>query len=157
MADPMFVSWRRRGGHAIGTAPVGGRPAGTLKLTATDSSGGSAGAEPSFLLYGPGDVTGLRPGAVTARYPRPGQIDAEPTYRPYVELAEPDLPWRYSPRGEQAGAMLPWLALLAVKPDEIERVGPRVLVTPAAFTDHPVSDASAHVQQTGDHEVGRVL
>lgn len=157
MADATFVSWLRRGGLAIGAVPVGGRPVGTLKLTATDSSGGAATAAPSFLLYGPGDVSGLRQGAVTARYPRPGQTDAEPAYRPYLELAEADLPWRYSPRGEQAGAMQPWLALLAVTPDEIERVGAGVLVTPAAFADHPVSDVCAHVQQTGDHEVGRVL
>jgi len=158
MADTAFVSWRRRAGHAILGNPVAGRPAGALTVTATDSAGGTVVA-PSvpFLLYGPGDVTGLRAGAVTARYPRPGQTDAEPAYRPYVELAEPDLPWRYSPRGEEAGAMQPWLALLAVSPSEIERVGAGVLVTPAAFADHPGSDARAHVQQTGDHEVGRVL
>src|SRR5262249_2360628 len=95
--------------------------------------------------------------AVTARYPRPGQTDAEPAYRPYAELAEPDLPWRYSPRGEDAGGMQPWLALLAVTPGEIERVGAGVLLTPAAFADQPASDAGAPVQQTGDHEVGRVL
>jgi hypothetical protein len=160
--DAIFISWRRRGGQAIGADPIGGRPAGTLTLSATDSAGGVTPPAPvSFLLYGPGDVDGLRAGAVTARYPRPGQTDAEPSYCPYVELAEPDLPWRYSPRGEEAepvaGAMQPWLALLAVTGDEIERVGTGVLVAPAAFAAHPVSDARAHVQQTGDHEVGRVL
>ena len=94
MADATFSSWSRRGGKAIGSAPVGGRPQGTLKLTATDTAGGEATADVPFLLYGPGDVTGLHPGTVTARYPRPGQTDAEAPYHPYAELAELDLPWR---------------------------------------------------------------
>jgi hypothetical protein len=157
MADTTFVSWQRRGGHAIGSVPVGGRASGHLTLTASDSAGGMASPPPlPFLLYGPGDVDGLRPGAVTGRYPRPGQADAEMEHCPYVELAEPDLPWRYSPRGDDGG-MQPWLALLAVKPSEAERVGGAVLVTPAALSAHGMSDARAHVQQTGDHEVGRVL
>src|SRR5262249_23135466 len=94
MADATFSSWTRRGGKAIGADPVGGRPHGTLKLTATDSAGGEAtpDADPSFLLYGPGDVTGLHAGTVSARYPRPGQTHADAPYHPYAELADPHPP-----------------------------------------------------------------
>jgi hypothetical protein len=157
MADANFLSWRRRGGTAIGAVPVGGRPEGTLKLTARDSSGGEIPAAVSFLLYGPGDVTGLHPGAVTARYPRPGQTDAEGPFRPYAELADPDLPWRYSPRGVQDAEMQPWLQLLVVEPTEIERIGGAVMVSADALQKHGTSPARAHVQETEKHEVGRVI
>ncbi len=157
MADATFFSWQRRAGHAIAAVPVGGRPEGKLKLTATDTAGGAATVEPPFLLYGPGDVTGLHPGAVTARYPRPGQTDAEKVYRPYAELAAPDLPWRYAPRGEDANGMQPWLALLVVEPTEIERVGGAVAVSAAALADHETSAAGAHIQDTAGHVASRVI
>ncbi len=157
MADAIFSSWTRRGGKAIGPAPVGGRPQGTLKLTAKDTAGGTATAEVPFLLYGPGDVTGLHAGAVTARHPRPGQTDAEAPYRPYAELADPDLPWRYGPRGEEAEGMQPWLQLLVVEPGELERVGAAVSVSAAVLAKHPATPVRAHVQDTGGHVAGRVI
>ena len=94
---------------------------------------------------------------MTARYPRPGQTDAEVPYRPYAELADPDLPWRYGPRGEEADGMQPWLQLLVVEPGKVERVGGAVSVEPATLDDHELSPARAHVQTTGDHVVGRVV
>jgi hypothetical protein len=157
MADATFSSWTRRGGKAIGPAPVGGRPQGTLKLTATDTAGGAATAEVPFLLYGPGDVTGLHPGAITVRYPRPGQTDAEAPFHPYAELADPDLPWRYGPQGEVAEGMQPWLQLLVVEPGQLERVGGAVSVSATILAKHPASPVRAHVQDTSGHVVGRVI
>ena len=52
-----------------------------------------------FLLAGPQDVVALSPGAVVGRQPAPGTPNAESTRVAHVELAEPDLPWRYSPQG----------------------------------------------------------
>jgi hypothetical protein len=161
MANANFFSWRRRAGHAIGAAPVDGRPEGTLKLTASDTSVKEISVDVRFLLYGPGDVTGLHPGAVTARYPRPGQTDAEVPFRPYAELADPDLPWRYSPQGEVTVdgvvGMVPWLALLAAKPSELTRTGSAVLVPQGVLDGQRPSLATAHVQETFGHEVSRVL
>jgi hypothetical protein len=157
MADTIFLSWRRLAGNAIGAVPVAGRPVGTLTVDARDSAGGEATADVHFALHGPGDVVGLRPGAVTARFPRPGQTDAEDAYCPYVEFAATDLPWRYSPRGVAAGEMQSWLSLLAVKPSEIDRSGGAITVSAVALSDHVQAPSLAHVQVTGGHELSRVV
>ena len=158
MNDVTFVSWRRRAGSKIGAAPEAGRPVSQLVVKADDTSGGHAEATVPFALHGPGDVSGLMPGAIVSRYPRPGQTDAETDYCPYVELAVSDLPWRYSPVGADAAGMRPWLALLVLQPAEIlARQGGSVRVSAAALAAHDVGDVSAHVQRDSGHEVGRVL
>src|SRR5262249_41506352 len=135
MADATFSSWTRRGGKAIGPAPVGGRPQGTLKLTAKDTAGGEATADGPFLLYGP--RAGATRGTRRASSPRPGQTAAQAPAPPYGELAEPGLAWRYGPHGEEAEGMQPWLQLLVVEPGELERLGAAASVSAAVLAKHP--------------------
>lgn len=157
MATLTFRSWSRRGGHAILGLPHHGRPVASLPLRATDTTGAEASGQASFALMGPGDVAGLKAGAVSARFPRPGQVDAEAAYYPYVELAE-DLPWRYSPRGkDEDGEIQPWLALLVVKPGEMTRSRGRVTVSASALNDQRPSPGSAHVQYSHGTQRSRVL
>ena len=164
MADSHFLSWRRRGGTAI-AAGGGRRPVLQLAVDATDDSGGAASGAPTQLLHGPGDVTGLQPGALTATFPRPGQVDVEPAYCPYAELAAADLPWRYSPTGGTPDVMVPWLALVVAQlggpAPEVEVVGHTAVVQPSALPSARSVELGGHVQRTpsapGGHEVARLL
>jgi hypothetical protein len=71
-------------------------------------------------LFGPGDVTGVRPSAVSLCHPNAGSADFPCNYFPYVEFWEPDFPWRYTPAKATAdGRLRPWLALLAFRADQI--------------------------------------
>src|SRR5918992_1104482 len=149
MADLTFLSWQRRAGNAIGPSPSG-RPESDLHLSALDSTGHRREATVPFALHGPGDVSGLLPGAIRARFPRPGQTNAESAYCPYVELATADLPWRYSPRGVEDGEMRPWLSLLVVKPaDILARPPGRVTLDAADLDAQKPMPGTAHVQLEG--------
>jgi hypothetical protein len=75
-------------------------------------------------LYGPGQVTGIDPRAITRMEPAPGSVSFEPNYFPAVEFATPDFPWMFSPAVPAGGALRPWLCLVAVK------VQPGVTITP---------------------------
>ncbi|MBV6701577.1 hypothetical protein KV557_31455 [Kitasatospora aureofaciens] len=158
-----FHAWQRRGGATLAATGVDGRARGKVALTATASTGEQANDTVDFALYGPADVQGLLPGAVTACYPRPGEPQAEITFCPYVEFAEPDLPWRYSPDGAGAdGQMRPWPALLAVTADEFVPLGDGTVELGVALQQsHPLGKSawSAHVQlyPGSDRQVGRVL
>ncbi|WP_030231457.1 hypothetical protein [Streptomyces sp. NRRL S-350] len=157
-----FHAWQRRGGATL-TTTGGGRARGEVKLSATASGGPPTTGSVRFALYGPADVQGLLPGAVTARYPRPGESQAEVVYCPYAEFAEPDLPWRYSPAGAGPdGQMRPWLALLAVTADEFVPLGDGTVELGVPLQQaHPLAESawSAHLQQApgSDRPIGRVL
>lgn len=75
-------------------------------------------------LYGPGQVTGIDPRAITRMEPTPGSVSFEPNYFPVVEFATPDFPWTFSPAVPSGAALRPWLCLVAVK------VQPGVTITP---------------------------
>ncbi len=75
----------------------------------------------SVEILGPGDVTGIKGGAVVKTEPRPGVGNFEPNYLPYIEFYEEDFPWRYSPASENNEKLRPWLLLLALEEDEFER------------------------------------
>ncbi|MFE5586326.1 hypothetical protein [Kitasatospora sp. NPDC056531] len=162
-ASYTFQAWQRRGGATLAATGVDGRARGEITLTATASTGDPATGTVRFALFGPADVQGLLPGAVTASYPRPGEAQAEVTYCPYVEFAEPDLPWRYSPDGAGPdGQMRPWLALLAVTTDEFVPLGDGTVELGVPLQQaHPLGQSawSAHIQQApgSDRQVGRVL
>jgi hypothetical protein len=72
-------------------------------------------------LKGPGDVVGLDESAVASVEPSARTRGFEADYFPYVEFADPDLPWRYSlDRSAGKSGVQPWLALIALKEDEYE-------------------------------------
>ena len=153
-----FVAWQRPGVYALATAaPAGARLTADLPITLHDDAGDLAPAPASFLLAGPGDIANLAAGQVTGRRPHPGCIDAEATMLAHVEIATPDLPWRYSPQPHAAGlvAVRPWLILVVGTPAEVTRLADgRVRLTSqetfegrTLFDWHPLADAHrwAHV------------
>nr|WP_264086414.1 hypothetical protein [Amycolatopsis lexingtonensis] len=77
-------------------------------------------------LYGPGDVIGVDPRAISRVEPRPGVAGVEPNFLAHIEFSEEDFPWRYSPApsGPATQRLAPWLALV-------------VLATGTEFTDAP--------------------
>ena len=96
-----FLGWERPGVTALIARQDEGRALArtSVRLVGRTAGGGlqSRGHDFEFLLTGPGDVVGLQPGAIARRYPHPGTPDAETTKCPYVEFADPGLPWRYTP------------------------------------------------------------
>ena len=158
MATVNFDSWRRHAGKTIGASPQAGRPTSHLELEVTDTAWGTPPpGRVDFALYGPGDVSGLRPGAIRARFPRPGQQDAESAFCPYAELAAVDLPWRNSPKGAENDEMLPWLALIVLTPSEAsERRGSEIVVARSVLDEQPALPATAHVQ-ADSAETSRIL
>ena len=136
-----------------------------VALTATDAGGaiiGTDAADLGFLLAGPPDVLGLQPGVVTRRYPSPGTIDAETTKCPYLELADPGLPWRYTPAANPAAGNLrlrPWMALLVGTEDELPIAGGKVAVAAAVQTAHKLAESYrwAHVQESDGRRTARLL
>ncbi|AUI60644.1 hypothetical protein [Amycolatopsis sp. BJA-103] len=67
-------------------------------------------------LYGPGDVVGLDPRAVSRTEPHPFAVNFEPNYLAHIEFYDEDTPWRYSPAApdEVAKRLDPWLALIVL-------------------------------------------
>jgi hypothetical protein len=115
-----------------------------------------------YEILGPGDVASLLTSAVTRRYPTPGTADAEEPKVALVELAEPDLPWRYTPAAPAGDRLRPWLVLvvgteggneLVVRPDG------QVVIGTAVQAQHPLADSHrwAHVHSVDGHQIGRIL
>jgi hypothetical protein len=121
-------------------------------------------ATAKFVLSGPGDIRGLAGGAVRVRTPSPGNTSAESTTVAFVELGDPDLPWRYTPAVNPAGGaggLRPWLVLLVgVTATELTVHGDRVRVVGTLLAQHDLarSAAWAHVHELPDgSSVGRIL
>lgn len=115
-----FLSWVREHIAGLGTGEAAGRVRGEVAVTvagrrADGSATDSQSRAVRFLLAGPADVIGLQPGAIVRRYPAPGAIDHESDRCPYVEFADPSLPWRYTPAPKPpagTGNLHPWLVLV---------------------------------------------
>ncbi|MCZ0984910.1 kelch repeat-containing protein [Streptomyces diastatochromogenes] len=117
-------------------------------------------------LYGPGDVVGVDPRAISRTEPRPWVTNVEPNYLAHIEFYEEDFLWRYSPAAPEAtGRLKPWLALIVLEgPGESGEPGeftegagadlplPFVTVTdPARTLPHPDQlGAWAHVHVSGE-------
>ncbi|MER7457932.1 hypothetical protein [Micromonospora sp. NPDC126480] len=123
---PQFLPWLRTG---LATAITEPARAGlsvhdtvsatvAVQLRATGDGGDRVDpiTGPPVRLRGPADVVGLDPAQILRRHPEPGATDAEANYFAIVELAAPDLPWRYTPAAPDAdGRLQPWLALVVVE------------------------------------------
>jgi hypothetical protein len=171
MTTLTFNAWsREKIGRLAHDGMQQGRASGSAAVTlaGTDAGGAPTSTQTgtvAFLLAGPPDVTGLRPGAVTDRYPAPGTPDAESDKCPYVELAVPQLPWSYSPDGNPStasGDLRAWLALVVgVEGEELTLAAGKVALTPALQQDHLLGGtrtrwAHEQVDEAGRH-TGRVL
>ncbi len=167
MAD-VFHDWTRSGVFRLGSgAPVAGRLQAALPVTLADlaNPADSRGGATPFELLGPGDVAGLNPAAITARYPQPGAGDAEETKSAHLELSAADLPWRYTPEAttDDPTAMAhlrPWLVLVVGTPDEVI-TGPRgtVQLRAGVLAAHDLRDSHrwAHVQEHEGGFAARIL
>lgn len=168
-----FLAWARERVGALATTQAQGRAHGQVAVTLTGhgpngSTTGTHSRSLPFALAGPADVIGLHPGAIVRRYPAPGTIDHESDRCPYVEFAEPSLPWRYTPAGNPAagtGALHPWLVLVVgLEGPELQLDGERVTLAPGVQGGaHALGAANAayrfaHVQVDAQgHRTGRVL
>ncbi len=116
-------------------------------------------------LYGPGDVVGVDPRAISRMEPKPGIPNFEPNYLAHIEFYDEDFLWRYSPAkpDDTTKRLAPWLALIVlssggetgeaefedgVRPDKplpfVEVTNPRALQPPGEL------GAWAHVQVNGE-------
>lgn len=162
-----FRGWQRPqiGGAVTGVAGGRARAEISVHLTGHDAAGRGTGTETArlaALLVGPGDIDGLRPGAIARRFPSPHAPDAETTMCPYVEFVDPALPWRYTPQvTPQPGVrrLRPWLVLVVGTGEEADAAGDQVTLAPQLRAAYPLADSFrwAHVQEAGGVTLARVL
>ena len=123
------------------------------------TDGASVGNESlSVELRGAGDVVGVDHRMIGRVEPTPGGRGFEPNYLPFVEFIDADYPWRYTMDTSGGDRVLPWLALIALRPGEFEFVELggallpviRVLEPRASLPDLSQSWAWAHVHISRD-------
>ncbi|SMD26934.1 hypothetical protein [Kibdelosporangium aridum] len=110
-------------------------------------------------LYGPSDVIGVDPRAISRTEPRPFISNFEPNYVAHIEFYDEDFPWRYSPAPADGDTkrLLPWLALIVLSETEFEdgtlpgRPLPYIKVRqPGALQRPSELGAWAHVHVNGE-------
>ena len=158
-----FLAWQRPSVYGLAIdPPASARLTAKLPITFHDDLGDLV-APASFLLAGPGDVAGLAAGQVIGRRPHPGSVDAEATMMAHVELAAPDLPWRYSPVAHTPGmtGLRPWLVLVVGTPSEVTLLADgRVRLSGASLFDaHPLAGSHrwAHVHEVPGRKFSRIV
>lgn len=164
MAATFFARYETGLRRTATGALVAGRLQGALSVSLTDleDPGVQSPGTAAFELFGPGDVERLGPGAVTRRFPAPGAGDAEESKLALVELAAPDLPWRYTPRVAAGAVLRPWLVLVVGRraPDELTvRPDGRVTLGPLTQQRHPLGQSAlwAHVHEVDTRAVARIV
>jgi hypothetical protein len=166
MADEQltFFGWFRPPGHtfAASGSVTAGRLAASVDLTVsdTDNPNDKRTRQLGYDLLGPGDVTGLRTGAVVRTYPSAGSRAVETDKAVYAELAAPDLPWRYTLDRPRDKALNPWLVLIVGTVDEVDVKGETVRLQPSVLDAHPLATSArlAHVEtDTSGHTVARLI
>jgi hypothetical protein len=158
-----FLPWLRTGlagdiSRADGDPSAAPRASVDVVLV-VDAGGDHRPVPVTLPLAGPGEIGSLHPRAVVRVAPKPGEADAEPNELPFVDFAEPDLPWRYTPaKADAAGRLRPWMVLAVLRTDEITAQEPAgtdgrlPAITVSAATALPrltQSWAWAHVQVDG--------
>lgn len=128
MADALqydFLPWARRGlarAHAAQQAlgqPVQPQVRVGLQITGDGAQTAQGGVD--LRVIGPADVVGLDPRLVVRTEPRAQQRNFEPNYLAAIDFDPPDLPWVVTPaRADANQRLLPWLALIVLRRDEIE-------------------------------------
>ncbi|MFC0542518.1 hypothetical protein [Kutzneria chonburiensis] len=70
-------------------------------------------------VYGPGDVIGVDPRAVSRTEPREWVTNFEPNFLAHIEFYDEDYLWRYSPAATDTSRNVrPWLALIVLAADQ---------------------------------------
>lgn len=117
-----FLPWLRAGiATRIATDPGAAKRATvlvSLQVTGDALAGGTLvqPVERAVQLYGPGDVVGVDPRAISRTEPRPGVTNVEPNYLAHIEFSDEDFVWRYSPAAADGDTkrLAPWLALVVL-------------------------------------------
>ncbi len=155
-----FASWQRN--EVFDRASrQGPRLAGRLSLTLRDTATGQASTgDANFTLMAAADIGALKPGAVKHVAPAAFARDAETTKLVHLDLWDPDLPWRYTPRPTAGDRLDPWLALLVGTTEELAVDGGTVThVEDSVLLAHDLEQSHrwAHTQRTGSTTIGRIL
>ena len=131
-----FLPYVRTGLAAMAkTAPTGNFVSLEVALTVNTTA-----AQPvTMRLFGPGQVTGIDPRAITRMEPWPDSTSFEPNYLPAVEFATPDFPWMFSPAVPNGAALKPWLCLAVVKVQPGVALVPRSNALPLLQFSTPAS------------------
>ncbi len=163
MAGPItFLTSRRP--EAFKTPPANGRLGGTLNLQLHDR--GSNRTQPlpvpRYSYFSAQDIAALQAGVVRKMCPAAGAHDAETTKLVHVDLADPDLPWRYTPEAIDPNLKhRPWLVLLVGKAGDFEvKNGIVSKGIPAITQKHPLAESAlwANIQQdAGGGEISRIV
>ncbi|TYK51398.1 hypothetical protein [Actinomadura decatromicini] len=164
-----FLPWLRTGLTTRITQPPGTAPRATinvrLKLTGDALKDGddppSRLVEQPLQIYGPGDVIGVDPRAISRVEPLPSIATFEPNYLAHIEFYDEVFPWRYSPAPPDGGTkrLAPWLALIVLAGTEFkEQPGggplPSISVTdPRALQPAAELGAWAHVHVNGELDI----
>lgn len=114
-----FLPWLRTGlATQITTPPAtSNRASIEVRLLITGDSGAlTKDVQQNVQVYGPGDVLGIDPRAISRVEPRSWVTNAEPDFLSHVEFYDEDFPWRYSPAVPDEGTirLAPWLALVVL-------------------------------------------
>jgi hypothetical protein len=152
MTDSLiFNSWQRSQ-LFLHAAEAGTRLEGQLDLTLVDTNTGQTASGPApFALKAAADIAGLKPGAVKHMAPASFTRDAETTKLVHVDLWEPDLPWRYTPKANDQNQLRPWMVLLVGTAEEIQVAGGIVNVQDSVLKEHNLASSHlwAHTQNDG--------
>ncbi|MDQ1495856.1 MAG: hypothetical protein QOG69_2339 [Actinomycetota bacterium] len=160
-----YLGWRRSGLFANVTSATM-TPEGRLRASAVVTLQNELPPNESFSqaltfdIVGPGDVEALKDGAVVHMVPPPGTIDFEETKCAYVELAEVDLSWRYTPELAVGLALRPWIVLVVGTPQEVQlQSDGTVTLTNTVLAAHDLARSArwAHVQDDRDHPGERMV
>ncbi len=88
--------------------------------------------EKEIELYGPGDIVGIDSKAIVKNEPRNWITNFEPNYLPYVDFADADFLWRYTPSAPSGQRLFPWLTLLVLRETEFTD-GKNILNRPLGY------------------------
>ena len=127
-----FLPWLRRGVANRIDTPAGDpdvRQRAGFDVEVTVSGVGLDGSAPAVTapqhveLYGPGDIIGIDPVAISRLEPPDWTTNFEPNHLVSIEFYDEDLPWRYTPAAPDGRRLLPWLALVVLTEDEFDELG----------------------------------
>ncbi len=153
-----FTSWQRSKLFDL-AQEQDARMSSALQLILSDTNTGQkASGSTSFTLMAAADIAGLKPDAIKHMAPAPSAHDAETTKFVHVDLWEPDLPWRYTPKKKE-DQLRPWLVLLVGTGEEIQVKDGIVNVKDSVLKAHPLDQSYlwAHTQNDGHATISRIL
>jgi hypothetical protein len=167
-----FLSWARRGiGASVSNLDNGSLPdraALNVQLSLAVQQGGVTNTvQPNAMnvqLFGPGDVIGIDPRHIIRTEPRDFTVNFEPNYLCGIEFDAPDFPWLFTPAAPKGDRLRPWIALIALKPDEFQlpSVAPNPLPVVEVQKITALQDLSeswnwGHVKISGDLSLADTL